>query len=74
MRKCDLESGALKIRNALEAMQKTWQDTSDHWDDAVRRHFQEYHLDPMVPRVKIALDAIGRMQQLADEIQKDCES
>jgi hypothetical protein len=74
MRKCDLESGSLKIRHALEALQENWQNTTDHWDDAVSRHFQEHHLDPIVPRVKIALDAMGRMQQLVDEIQKDCES
>ena len=74
MRKCDLATGAGRIRHALENLETVWSESSDEWNDAVSRRFREQHLDPMVPRVKLALDAISRMSLLMDEVERDCES
>ena len=74
MRRCDLATGASRIRNALENLETVWNEIPGEWDDAVRRRFGEQHLDPMVPRVKLALDAIGRMSLLMGEVERDCES
>ena len=32
------------------------------------------HLEPMIPRLKLALDAISRMSLLINEVERDCES
>jgi hypothetical protein len=74
MRQCDLANGASRIRHALENLETVWNEVSDQWDDAVSRRFREHHLDPMVPNVKLALDAISRMSLLMDEVERDCES
>jgi len=74
MRKCDLATGAGRIRHAIENLETVWSEISDQWDDAVSRRFREQHLDPMIPRVKLALDAISRMTLLMDEVERDCES
>jgi hypothetical protein len=74
MRKSDLATGASRIRHSLENLETVWNEISDQWDDAVSRRFQEHHLQPMVPRVKLALDAISRMSLLIDEVERDCES
>jgi len=74
MRKCDLATGAGRIRHALENMEVVWNEISDQWDDSVSRRFREQHLEPMVPRLKLALDAISRMSLLIDEVERDCES
>lgn len=74
MRKCDLDTGAGRIRHALENLETVWNGISDQWDDAVSRRFREQHLDTMVPRVKLGLDAISRMSLLLDEVERDCES
>jgi len=74
MRKCDLHTGAARIQHALENLETVWKEVSDDWNDAVSRRFREQHLDPMVPRVKLALDAIARMTLLTDEVERDCES
>jgi len=74
MRQCDLSNGAGRIRHALENLETVWNEISDQWDDAVSRRFREHHLDPMVPNVKLALDAISRMSLLMDEVERDCES
>jgi hypothetical protein len=74
MRKCDLATGAGRIRHALKNLEAVWHESSDEWNDSVSRRFREQHLDPMIPDVKLALDAIGRMHLLMDEVQRDCES
>jgi hypothetical protein len=74
MRQCDLYSGAGRIRHALDNLEAVWSEVSEQWDDAVSRRFREHHLEPMVPSVKMALDAIARMSLLLDEVERDCES
>jgi hypothetical protein len=74
MRRCDLSTGAGRIRHALENLETVWNEISDQWDDSVSRRFRKHHLDPMVPRVKLALDAVSRMSLLLDEVERDCES
>jgi hypothetical protein len=74
MRKCDLATGAARIRHALANIEVVWSDASQDWNDAVSRRFREQHLDPLVPRLKLALDAISRMGLLIDEVERDCES
>ena len=73
MKRCDLMTSAARIRYALDNLELLWQQTAEHWDDGVSRRFAELQLDPMIPKVKLALDAIGRMQHLMTEVQRDCE-
>lgn len=74
MRKCDLSTGGGRIRHALKNLETVWHESSDQWNDAVSQRFLEQHLAPMIPDVKLALDAISRMHLLMDEVQRDCES
>lgn len=73
MKSCDLSSGAGRIRRALEHLELAWAEANAEWNDEVSRAFQEQHLEPMIPVVKTALDAIGRMDLLLREAQRDCE-
>lgn len=73
MKKCDLATPAARIRHALENLEVTWQNSTDAWSDPVSRRFAEKQLEPMIPKIKIALDAIGRMHQLLTEVQRDCQ-
>ena len=74
MRKCDLATGAGRIRHALEHLETVWNESSAEWNDAVSRNFQQHHLEPMLPQLKLALDAISRMSLLINEVERDCES
>jgi hypothetical protein len=73
MRKGDLYSGTALIRTGLQQIQESWQESRDEWDDEVSRRFGEQYLEPLVPEVKLALNAIAHMQLLLDEIHRDCE-
>jgi hypothetical protein len=74
MRRCDLSTGSGRIRHALENLETVWHDVSEQWNDSVSRRFREQHIDPMIPRIKLALDAVSRMSLLMDEVERDCES
>ena len=74
MRKCDLSTGAGRIRHAVENLEIVWNEAADQWNDAVSRRFREEHLEPIIPRLKLALDAISRMELLVNEVERDCES
>jgi hypothetical protein len=73
MKSTDLQSGAGRIRRALEHLELAWAEATQEWNDEASRAFQEHHLEPMIPVVKISLDAIGRMDSLLREAQRDCE-
>jgi hypothetical protein len=73
MKRCDLMTSSGRIRHALENLEAVWQQSADQWDDAASREFAERHLEPMLPKLKLALDAIARMQGLMTEVQRDCE-
>jgi hypothetical protein len=51
----------------------TWQEASESWHDAVSQRFCAEHLEPLIPEVKLALEAINRLQLLLDSAQRDCE-
>lgn len=74
MRKCDLGTGAARIRTAIKNLEAVWNDRRDEWNDSVSEHFCQHHLEPILPQAKLALDAISRMHLLLDEVQRDCES
>jgi hypothetical protein len=74
MRRCDLATGAGRIRHALENLETVWNEIADQWDDSVSRRFREQHLESMIPRLKLGLDAISRMNLVIDEVERDTES
>ena len=74
MRRCDLATGAGRIRHALENLETVWNEIADQWDDSVSRRFREQHLESMIPRLKLGLDAISRMSLVIDEVERDTES
>jgi len=74
MPRCDLATGASRIRHALKELETAWNQASSEWKDAVSRRFNEQHMQPIIAPVKLALDAINRMSLLLDEVERDCES
>jgi hypothetical protein len=74
MRRCDLSTGAGRIRHALEHLEVTWNEIATQWDDSVSKRFREQYVEGMIPRLKLGLDAISRMDLLINEVERDCES
>ncbi|MGL4512956.1 MAG: hypothetical protein ACRCT8_07670 [Lacipirellulaceae bacterium] len=73
MKPADLETGATRIRHALESLSLAWEDASQEWSDSTAEAFRADCLEPMAPVVKNALDAIGRLRLLLHEAQRELE-
>lgn len=73
MKPCDLDTGSARFRRGLKDLLLAWEEATDEWDDAASRAVFEEHLEPMVPIVKGALDAVGRMRNLLHQAQRDLE-
>ena len=74
MRDWDLSTSAARLRKATEDLQIAWQETAEQWQDEVSLVFCERYLEPLGPATKMSLEAIGRMRQLMNQIQRECES
>jgi hypothetical protein len=74
MRQWDLDTGAAHLRDATEELQIAWQQVGDNWQDSVRQQYGDTHLEPIGPAMKKSLEAITQMQQLLNQIYRDCES
>lgn len=57
----------------MEDLQHTWAEATEQWNDEASRAFATQHLEPLIPVVKTALDAISRMDMLLTQAQRDCE-
>ncbi len=74
MRPWDLDTSSAQLRHAIEDLQLAWQEVSESWHDGVSQNFCEQVLEPLAPACKRSLDAISRVQDLVNRMQRDCES
>lgn len=73
MKPTDLYTGAGRIRHSMEEVLRVWEESSEQWSDSVSEAFYRDRLEPILPVVKNALDAVGRMQTLLDQARRDVE-
>ncbi len=71
MRPWDLDTSAAQLRKAMEDLQGAWQTADESWQDSVSQKFSETHLQPIGPALKQTLEAVGQMQQLVSQMQRD---
>lgn len=71
MRPWDLDTSAAQLRKAMEDLQIAWQTTDSNWQDSVSQKFSETYLEPIGPVLKQTLEAVGQMQQLVGQMQRE---
>lgn len=73
MKIADLTSGTAKIASAYKTMRIHWEGTKQQWQDANRNRFEETYLDPLEPQISVMLEAIGRLGEVLERAERDCE-
>ena len=73
MRIADLTTGAAKISSAWKTLRVHWEDTKEHWQDGNRQRFEENYIDPIEPQIAATLEAIGRLAEVLQKAERDCE-
>ena len=73
MRVGNLNHGAAKLIEALENLELAWEESTTKWKDETSHNFEKHHLKPLKPAVKMALDAINRLDEVLARACRDCE-
>jgi hypothetical protein len=68
----DLVSGSGKLAEALKNLQLQWTTTNEAWRDSAAKKFEENHLAPLQPYVRLTLDAISRLAETLERAQREC--
>lgn len=50
-----------------------WEDTKTHWRDARSAEFQSNYMQELFPRVNQATNAIEKLDELLNQIRRECE-
>ncbi|MFM1997428.1 MAG: hypothetical protein RLZZ111_1815 [Planctomycetota bacterium] len=69
--RADLSSGASKLALALKQLHIKWEAARETWDDATARAFHREHIEPLAPKVKETLEAIGRLAEVLARATRD---
>ena len=67
-----VRSGQAKLTRALMDLLERWDDTESVWRDAVRGKFEEKHLAPLKPLVRMADSAMTNMVTILHQMRRDC--
>lgn len=74
MRTGNLIAYMTSLREAIESLEESWAETRTVWNDAASRNLEQNHLQPIVPKVRSALDASQRLTEVLAKACRDCES
>lgn len=73
MKRVDLDTGSARVHHSLKALLATWEEVAEEWSDEHSAAFHRERLEPILPIVKDAQDAISRMRTLLLEAQRELE-
>ncbi len=69
---CDLMTSMSSIQRATKRLEERWRETREVWNDSVAKDFQEKHLEPIVPELRITFSAIQELTELFAKAEKQC--
>lgn len=73
MRLVDLRTPAANLTEAYEQLELAWGNLKDVWSDSAMQAFEDNYMSQIRPRVRMTLDAVGRLSAVLDEAQRQCE-
>jgi len=68
----DLVSGSAQLAEASKKLLMHWELATEQWHDKTSEKFEEIHLAPLQPLVRMTLDAIGRLAETLERAQREC--
>ena len=74
MKTWNLSGGAARLEMAFKSLKKAADEANEYWHDDASRRFQETYLIPLEPKVRDALDALHRLEQILTGAEHECGS
>ena len=65
-------AGSNRLKQTIRVLRDHWLVTETTWSDAVRRRFQERHLDPLDPATDAAVIGLQKLADILDQVRRDC--
>ena len=65
-------AGSSRLKQTIRVLRDHWLVTETTWGDAVRRRFQERHLDPLDPATDAAVIGLQKLADILDQVRRDC--
>lgn len=69
-----LAAGSAKLAEALECLEDAWRETTEQWDDATARNFEEKHLRPLFRDCKATLETTAQLREVLLKAYRECEA
>jgi hypothetical protein len=67
----DLHSGAVKLEQAMRALNMRWEQTKTLWRDSASKSIEDQYLADLEPQVKVVLEAASRLAEVLDKAQEE---
>ena len=67
-----LDTGRYQLYSSFKTLNTHWEQTLLHWQDSVRREFEEDFWNQLEPRVQQTLGAIDRLAQIIARVRREC--
>jgi hypothetical protein len=67
----DLTGGAARMALSLKQLDLKWETVRETWDDATSKSFHKEHIEPLLPDVKMTLEAVGRLAEVLARAARD---
>jgi len=61
-----------KLHGAIEALERAWGNTQQHWDDATSDNLETVHLEPLLRELKEIIEATVPLSEGMAKAQRDC--
>jgi hypothetical protein len=67
----DLHSGAVKLEQAMRALNLHWEQAKELWHDRASKSIEDNYLADLEPQVKVVLEAASRLAEVLDKAQQE---
>jgi hypothetical protein len=61
-----------KLQGALDNLQRAWQDTEQHWDDATSENLERAHIEPLLKQLKEIIESTVPLSEGMGQMARAC--
>lgn len=72
MKSVNLQDSIGQLQDAGDQLQRAWEETFDVWKDSAAVNIEQNHLYPLFQELSKAMNAIGRLAELAARAEREC--
>lgn len=67
-----MSDGSGKLAYAAKNLRRKWDDTAEHWRDAVRADFEARHINPLITQTTATSRGMHTLDEVIQKMRRDC--